>query len=58
MKKGLSMILSLLLVVGFCVPVLAVEPAEDGFDTLSISMEEYYVKYKTSQYAPSESLRQ
>lgn len=42
MKKGLSMILSLLLVVGFCVPVLAAEPTEDGFDTLSISMEDYY----------------
>lgn len=40
------MILSLLLVVGFCVPVLAVEPAEDGFDTLSISMEEYYESTK------------
>lgn len=46
MKKGLSMILSLLLVVGFCVPVLAVEPAEDGFDTLSISMEDYYESTK------------
>lgn len=45
MKK----IVALLLAFEFCVPVLAVEPAEDGFDTLSISMEDYYESTKQTE---------
>lgn len=46
MKKSLSMMLSVFLVAGLCVPALAAGPTEEGFDTLSISMEDYYESTK------------
>lgn len=47
MKKIISMFLSALLVVGLYIPALAVDSTEDGFDTLSLSMDDYHANMRS-----------